>query len=315
MPHSLYLRLSVTDRCNIRCRYCRPERDATGRSAPLTASDDELMEIVGLIGAEYPIHKIRVTGGEPLVKKDLPQFVARLRAEMPNAELALTTNGLLLAPIAAELRRAGIESINVSIDTLDAEGFRELTRGGSLKAVLSGIEAAHAASFGNLRLNAVLMRSINGSCLDDLVSLAARYDGEIRFIELMPFGEGAAIYDDEFLSGDEALESLRRKFPYLGLATQSATAERYRFLVDGRETIVGFITTVSHPFCERCDRLRLDSHGRIYACMRTPRGVDLLTPFRAGQIDLVRQRIHREVPNKTIPLGVWPDHSLVTIGG
>ena len=234
---------------------------------------------------------------------------------MPQAELALSTNGLLLQPIAAELRRAGIQSINISIDTLDAAAFRRLTRGGNVKTVLDGLAAAHAARFGKIRLNAVLMRHVNGSCLDELVLLAAQYDCEIRFIELMPYGEGAAIYDEEFFSGDEALESLQEAFTYLGPAPDSATAARYRFLVAGRERTVGFITTVSHPFCDRCDRLRLDSHGRIYACMRTPVGVDLLGPLRAGRIDVVRQRIRAEVPNKTIPQGVWPGHSLVTIGG
>ena len=314
MPRPLYLRLSVTDRCNIRCRYCRPERDAA-RSPLATASDEELLELVRLIDAEFPLYKVRVTGGEPLLRKDLPQLVARLRARMPQAELALSTNALLLARSAAELQRAGIDSINISIDSLQPESYRDLTRGGNLDAVLEGIHAAHAAGFGKIRLNAVLMRNVNGDHLAELVCLAARYDCELRFIELMPFGEGAAIYDTEFLSGDEALESLRRSFAYLGPAPDSATAARYRFAIDGRERIVGFITTVSHPFCERCDRARLDSQGRIYACLRTPQGVDLLSPYRAGQIDVVRQRIRREVPNKTIPQGVWPGLSLVLIGG
>jgi len=314
MPRSLYLRLSVTDHCNLRCRYCRPERDANAPSVH-TASDDETFELIRLIRGEYPIHKVRVTGGEPTLRKDLPRLVARLRGEMPQVELALTTNGLLLAPIAAGLRRAGIDSINISIDTLDAAAFRRLTRGGNVASVIAGLEAACAAGYEKIRLNAVLMRSLNGDRLDELVLLAARYDCELRFIELMPYGEGAAIYDEEYLSGDEALESLQQSFTYLGPAPDSATAARYRFTVEGRERTIGFITTVSHPFCERCDRLRLDSHGRIYACMRTPLGVDLLTPLRAGRIDVVRQRIRRETPNKTIPQGVWPGHSLVTIGG
>lgn len=315
MPRSLYLRLSVTDHCNLRCRYCRPAHDPSGRPAPFAASDAELLEIIRLIRGEYPVHKIRVTGGEPLLHKDVPQLVARLHAEMPQAELALSTNGLLLAPIAGELRRAGIQSINISIDTLDVAAFRRLTRGGNVKTVLDGIAAARAVGFAKIRLNAVLMRHVNGSRLDELVSLAAQFDCEIRFIELMPYGEGAAIYDEEFFSGDEALESLQQSFEYLGPAPDSATAARYRFCVAGRERTVGFITTVSHPFCDRCDRLRLDSHGRIYACMRTPVGVDLLGPLRAGRIDVLRQRIRQETPNKTIPQGVWPGHSLVTIGG
>ncbi len=314
MPRPLYLRLSVTDRCNLRCRYCRPEHDAA-RSPSATATDNELLEVVRLIDSEYPIYKVRVTGGEPLLRKDLPQLVSRLRAQMPQVELALSTNALLLARSAAELRCAGIDSINISIDSLQPESFRDLTRGGNVDAVLEGIRAAREAGFGKIRLNAVLMRNVNGDHLDELVCLAAHFDAEIRFIELMPFGEGAAMYDTEFFSGDEALESLQRSFPYLGPAEDSATAARHCFKIDGRERTVGFITTVSHPPCERCDRLRLDSHGKIYACLRTPQGVDLLSPYRSGQIDVVRQRVRREVPNKTIPQGVWPGHSLVLIGG
>jgi cyclic pyranopterin phosphate synthase len=314
MPRPLYLRLSVTDRCNIRCRYCRPERDAA-RSATAAATDDELLELVRMIDREFPIYKVRVTGGEPLLRKDLPQLVARLRAQMPQVELALSTNALLLARSAVELRQAGIKSINISIDSLNADAYRDLTRGGNLNAVLEGIQAAQEAGFAKIRLNAVLMRNVNGGHLDELVCLAGRHNCELRFIELMPFGEGAAIYDAEFLSGDDALQSLQRSFVYLGPADDSATAARYRFLIDGHKQIVGFITTVSHPFCERCDRARLDSHGRIYACLRTPQGVDLLSPFRAGQLEVVRQRIRCEVPNKTIPQGVWPGHSLVLIGG
>jgi cyclic pyranopterin phosphate synthase len=314
MPRPFYLRLSVTDRCNIRCRYCRPRRDA-GHSALPAATDDELLELVRLIDAEFPLYKVRVTGGEPLLRNGLPRLVARLRAQLPKVELALSTNAILLARSAAELRRAGIESINISIDSLGPEGYRDLTRGGNLDAVLEGARAARAAGFGKVRLNAVLLRTVNGSHLDELVRLAAGHDCEIRFIELMPFGEGAAIYDAEYLSGDAALESLQRSLEYLGPAPDSATAARHRFSIDGRERTVGFITTVSHPFCDRCDRIRLDSHGRIYACLRTPRGADLLGPCRAGRTDVVRQRIRREVPNQTIARGVWPGHSLAHIGG
>ena len=260
-----------------------------------------MLEIIRLIRGEYPIHKIRVTGGEPLLRKDVPQLVARLHAEMPRVELALSTNALLLAPIAAELRRAGIDSINISIDTLDPADFRRATRGGNVKTVLDGIAAARAAGFPLIRLNAVLMRHVNGSSLDELVTLAAQHDCEIRFIELMPYGEGAAIYDEEYLSGDEALESLQQSFEYLGPAPDSATAARYRFLVEGRERTVGFITTVSHPFCDRCDRLRLDSHGRIYACMRTPVGVDLLGPLRPAASRSYGSESGRKRPTRPFP--------------
>ena len=234
---------------------------------------------------------------------------------MPNVELALTTNAILLARWATPLRQAGIEFLNVSIDTLDAAGYHDLTRGGKLALTLAGLEAAQAAGFRQIRLNVVLLRSYNGGQLHQLVRLACRHHCEIRFIELMPFGEGAALGDAEFLSGDEALEFLCTHFPYVGTTPGSATARRHRLMVDGREQIVGFITTVSHPFCDTCDRARLDSRGRLSDCLRTPLGADLLGPLRDGRLDVVRARIRREVPNKTIPQGIWPSHNLVSIGG
>ncbi len=310
----LYLRLSVTSRCNLRCRYCRPAR-GDGQTSSDGASDRELLGLVDLVHQEFPIYKVRITGGEPLLRPGLPDLVGQIRSRMPGVELAMTTNATELRRYAAAIRRASVEFLNISLDTLDAEAYRKLTRGGNLALILEGIQAACEAGFPSIRLNTVLLRSFNGNHLPELVRFAAKWNCELRFIELMPYGEGADLYETEYLPGDEALAALRAEFAYLGPAQGSATARRHRLMVEGRQQIVGFITTVSHPFCDGCDRARLDSRGRLYTCLRTREGVDLLGPFRAGRLDLLRQRIRAEIPNKTIPQGIWPSHNLVTIGG
>jgi GTP 3',8-cyclase len=311
----VYLRLSVTDRCNLRCRYCRPALAGAKSAATAVATDDELLGLIDILHGEFPVYKIRITGGEPLLRPGLPGLIEKIHGRMPDAELAMTTNAVLLKQHAVAVRRAGVDFINTSLDTLSAELCEELTRGGDVRTIVEGIRAARAAGFPLIRINTVLMRTYNGDSLPSLVRFAAELGCEIRFIELMPFGEGAAIYDREFLSADGAMQSLEEEFTNLGPLPGSSTAKRYRLLVDGREQAIGFITTVSHPFCDGCDRTRLDSRGRIYACLRTVHGVDLLSPYRAGRIDVVQSLIRGEVPNKTIPAGLWPAHNMVSIGG
>jgi len=311
----IYLRLSVTDRCNLRCRYCRPAQ-SSAKSAPAgLATDEELLALIILLHEQFPVYKVRITGGEPLLRPGLPGLIEKIRQRMPKAELAMTTNAVLLKQHAVAVRHAGVEFLNTSLDTLSPELCKELTRGGDVRTIVDGIRAAHAAGFPQIRINTVLIRNYNGDSLPSLVRFAAELSCEIRFIELMPFGEGAAVYDREFLSADEALESLEAQFTNLGPLPRSSTARRHRLSVDGKELAIGFITNISHPFCEGCDRTRLDSRGRLYACLRTVQGVDLLTPYRAGRIDIVRAMIRGEVPNKTIPIGVWPAHDMVSIGG
>jgi len=311
----VYLRLSVTDRCNLRCRYCRPAQSNAKFTAAGLATDEELLALIALLDEQFPVFKVRITGGEPLLRPGLPGLIEAIRGQLPKAELAMTTNAVLLRQHAVAVRRAGVEFLNTSLDTLSPELCKELTRGGDLLTIVDGIRAAHDAGFPQIRINTVLMRNYNGDSLPSLVRFAAELGCEIRFIELMPFGEGAAIYDREFLSADEALESLEAQFTNLGPLPRSSTARRHRLSVDGHELAIGFITNISHPFCDGCDRTRLDSRGRLYACLRTVQGVDLLTPYRAGRIDIVRALIRGEVPNKTIPVGMWPTHDMVSIGG
>jgi cyclic pyranopterin phosphate synthase len=314
-PLPVYLRLSVTERCNLRCRYCRPGSVSRSEIPPDPASDNELLALVRFLHGAAPIYKVRLTGGEPLMHPELEVLVAALRRALPRAILSATTNGTLLAPRAASLRRTGLDSLNVSLDSLDPRTFQRITGGGRLAAALAGIRAAREAGFSPLKLNAVLIRSVNGKALPELVRFAADQGCEIRFIELMPYGEGARLYDREYFSAGDALAVLREAFVDLGSASPTGTAVRHRFLVDRRPATVGFIRPVSQPFCTSCDRLRLDRGGRLFACLRNERGIDLLGPWRRGNGEEVRWRIRASWEGKRAPADFWPARNIVTIGG
>jgi len=314
-PGRTYLRLSITDRCNLRCRYCRPESGPAEPEASPSANDAELLQLVRLVDEETGIRKIRLSGGEPLVHPRVADVTARLRSLLPDTKLCLTTNGILLDENVEPLREAGLDSVNVSLDSLDPQRFRDVTGGGKLESTLQGIRAAVVAGFSAVKINTVLIRRINGDQLPDLVRYAAKMDCEIRFIELMPFGHGAALSRSDYLAADAALDMLSSAFSYLGALPSTGTAARHRFLVDGRPVTVGMITPVSHPFCGRCDRLRVSHGGRLLACLRQSSSVDLLTPLRTGDEQIVRQRIRDSLRDKQDPGQHWPARHMVTIGG
>ena len=310
-----YLRLSITDRCDWRCRYCRPELGVSEAKRFAVADDAELLELVRLVHEETGIYKLRLSGGEPLLYPRVAELTERLRRVLPDARLVLTTNGRLLADVVGALSEAGVDGVNVSLDSLDPDRFRDVTGGGEVEATLDGIHAAAAAGFSSVRLNTVLIRRTNGDQLADLVRYAAGLGCEIRFIELMPLGPGVALWQSDFLAADEALDVLKQAFEYLGTAPSTGTASRYRFQVEDRVVTVGMITPVSQPFCSRCDRLRLNRAGHLYACLRQPVGVELLSSLRAGEEQAVRQRIRESVRGKQDPGEYWPDRQMVTIGG
>ncbi len=310
-----YLRLSVTDRCNLRCAYCRPPETTSDQPSDACASSAELMELVARVDRACPLSKLRLTGGEPLLRADLPELVHGLRRLLPNAQMALTTNGSLLPKLAGPLRAAGIGSVNVSLDTLDPIVFATLTRGGRLDATLRGIEAAQAAGFARLKLNTVLIRRVNGDRLGALVRWAVQHACEIRFIELMPCGPGAALFTTDHLSADDALTRLQSEFEYLGECGREGTSQRYAFSVDGRPVRIGMIAPVSHPFCGDCNRLRLDARGRLISCLRRQDGENLLELLRRGAHEFVAERIEACLDAKTVPGDIWPDRQMVLVGG
>jgi cyclic pyranopterin phosphate synthase len=316
MPRSIYLRLSIHDGCNLRCLYCRPERERAIGSPPAELDNQALLGLVRAMAEVVPVRKVRLTGGEPLVRPDAAGLVASLRATLPEAELTLTTNGVLLDGQAEALRQAGLHRLNVSLDTLEPEAYARLTRGGRLKDVLAGLGAAERAGFRGTRLNTVLLRSLHPAGLPALARLAARTGCDLRLIELMPISVAAGLHRLEFLPAGEALTALAAEFEHLGpLPADGGTASRHRFQVDGQPLSVGLIPSVSEPFCAGCDRLRLSCRGRLFPCLRQEEGLDLGEPFRAGALAEVAGRIRRVLEAKCPPESLWPGRQMSAIGG
>jgi cyclic pyranopterin phosphate synthase len=313
--NAIYLRLSLTSRCNLRCKYCRPDQGTDESYPPCPLTADELIELVGTIHEVNPVYKLRFTGGEPLLRSGLPELIGRFKHLLPDTELCLTTNGTLLEGRSLELKKAGLRSMNISLDTLDESRFQALTGRAMLPSVLEGILDASRVGFEKLKLNTVLLRSINGDQLPALIRSAAAHKAEIRFVELMPFGAGAGLFPDEYYSADEALDRIKTSFGYLRSAASSATAKRHVIDVDGNEVTIGFITSISSRFCDGCDRIRLDSFGRMFACMRDEGGIDLGPGLRGRDFGWLRERIQRTLRGKKASDTCWPARSMVQLGG
>ncbi|MBN2473763.1 MAG: GTP 3',8-cyclase MoaA [Pirellulales bacterium] len=276
------LRISVTDRCNIRCYYCMPPEGVRFLSHHDILTYEEIERFV-LVAARLGIRKLRITGGEPLVRKGVPHLVEKLVGLHGVEEVALTTNGILLRRLAGDLRTAGLNRLNVSLDTLDREKFRRITQFDELPRVLEGIEAAQKAGFAVIKLNTLAIR---GMCEDDVVPLArfARDNGlHLRFIEFMPVGGRRVWGSDQVLPGDEILEILSREIGPLDAVETAgpyAPATEYEFRDGGGR--IGVIRSVTEPFCDQCNRLRLTADGKLQNCLFSPDTWDARAVLRSG---------------------------------
>ena len=274
------LRVSVTDRCNLRCQYCMPERDYAWLPRRDILDFEELSALVDVF-AECGVDRVRLTGGEPLVRRDLARLVRMIADKPAIRDLALTTNGILLAEQAAALRAAGLGRVTVSLDTLDANRFRELTRIDGHARVLAGIEEASRLGFGALKIDSVVIRGVNDDELAALLEYGKKVGAEVRFIEYMDVGGATRWSSEKVVPRAEILGTLARRFGPIRPepAEGSAPAERFR-LADG--TVFGIIASTTAPFCRACDRSRLTADGLWYLCLYAARGMDLRAPLRAG---------------------------------
>ena len=275
------LRLSVTDRCNLRCQYCMPEEEYVWLPRKDLLSFDETAFLVERFAA-LGVRKLRITGGEPLIRRHLPELVRLVSGVAGIEDIALTTNGLLLAGQAEALRAAGLHRITVSLDTLRSDRFRSLTRRDGLEAVHEGIAAAGAAGLRPLKLDTVVIRGFNDDELVELFEFAGRCAGEVRFIEYMDVG-GATGWRPDLVFDAEAIRAVMAR-RYGGVEPvpvedPTAPARRYR-IPDGR--VFGIIASVSEPFCRSCDRSRVTADGRWFRCLYAAEGLDLRTPLRSG---------------------------------
>lgn len=291
-----YLRLSVTDRCNLRCRYCMPAAGLPRMAHEDMLSYEELVR-VATAAVSLGIRKIRVTGGEPMVRRGVVPFLRRL-GEIPGLkELVLTTNGLLLEEMALPLRQAGVQRLNISLDSLQPETFSRITRGGDLQRVLAGIDAAETAGFPPPKINMVVMRGINDGELLDFASLTLRRRWTVRFIEYMPAIREVG-WEKLSVSGEEILARIRRRHRLLPVANAEMSGPARNFRISGAAGAIGIITPVSGHFCAECNRLRVTAAGVVRGCLFAGEGLDL-KPFLALPDDTLLQRtLRRMVSNK-----------------
>lgn len=278
------LRVSLTDRCNLRCRYCMPEEGLPWlqRSEVLTA--DEIVRLVRIGAERLGIRSVRLTGGEPLLRRDLVDIVERLAALEPRLELAMTTNGIGLARTAEALERAGLSRVNISLDTLRADRFVEITRRDRLPDVLAGIAAARAVGLAPVKVNVVLMRGVNDDEVVDLARFAIEHECQVRFIEAMPLDAQGAWSRDTMISADEILDQLGTAFalePIGGDA--SAPAEVWR--IAGTQARIGIVASVTRSFCASCNRVRLTADGQLRNCLFASAESDLRSLVRGGADD------------------------------
>ena len=274
------LRISVTDRCNLRCHYCMPEDEYLWLPREDVLTFEEISRLADLFG-EVGVDRLRLTGGEPLLRRDLPSLVAALAEKGWVRDLALTTNGILLADAAPELRRAGLHRLTVSLDTLQADRFKRLTRIDGLRAVMGGIEAARRAGFAGPKLDSVITRGDNDDELIPLVEFARSIGAEVRFIEYMDVGGATAWRPEKVVSRREIVTRLEDHYGPLDPIDRDSAAPAARFrLPDG--LTVGVISSTTQPFCRTCDRARLTADGVLLLCLYAQHGTDLRRPLRAG---------------------------------
>ena len=273
------LRLSVTDRCNLRCSYCMPEPDYVWLPREDILHFEEIETLVDVF-TTLGVDKVRLTGGEPLLRRGLPDLVARLARRAAIRDLAMTTNGVLLAQHASALKDAGLHRLTVSLDTLRRDRFQQLTRYDELDRVLQGIETA-VPLFPGLKLDTVVIRGVNDDELVPLIEFARSHAAEVRFIEYMDVGGATHWSMSRVVSRAEMLERLQERYGRISAVDEisSAPADRYR-LPDG--TIFGIIASTTAPFCADCDRSRLTADGMWYSCLYATGGTDLRAPLRAG---------------------------------
>ena len=274
------LRISVTDRCNLRCAYCMPEEDYVWLPREQILDFEEISTL-GDVFMDLGVDKIRLTGGEPLLRRDLPALVRLLAAKPRLRDLALTTNGVLLSEQARPLHDAGLHRVTVSLDTLRPERFTALTRRPNHAQVLESIAALAPAGFSGTKLDTVVMRGINDDELADLIEYGRTVPAEVRFIEYMDVGGATRWSLEKVVSRAEMLAILERRYGRIEPVVEESTAPADRYtLSDG--TVFGIISSTTEPFCASCDRSRLTADGVFYLCLYAQKGVDLRGPLRRG---------------------------------
>jgi cyclic pyranopterin phosphate synthase len=317
------LRVSLTDRCNLRCAYCMPPEGLDWLPSPAVLTGDEIVRLITIGVEALGIREVRFTGGEPLLRPDLADIITATAALKPRPDISLTSNGIGLKRRAAALKAAGLDRINVSLDTLRPEVFRKLTRRDRLDDVLTGLAAATAAGLAPVKVNAVLMRDLNDDEAPELLAYCLERGYELRFIEQMPLDAQHGWKRTEMVTAGEVLASLSAAFELSDdIERTRGAAPAETFLVNGGPTRVGVIAAVTQPFCGTCDRVRLTADGQIRNCLFARSESDLRSALRSGATDAEiadrwRAAVSSKLPGHGIndPAFLQPERPMSAIGG
>ncbi len=293
-----YLRISLTDRCNFRCVYCMPAIGMKFQPRDEMLSDEELLRVVGLC-AELGFTKLRLTGGEPTIRPHIVELVRAMKAFPGIEELSMTTNGLLLGRLANDLRDAGLDRVNISIDTLDPDRFKLMTRGGRLDLVWQGIEAAEAAGLSPIKLNTVVMAGQNDHEVGEMAALTIDRPWQVRFLEIMPLEGVGQVHDEGLTTSEQTRARLEGQFgPLTPVVADPADPARL-WRIPGASGTIGFISPVSEPFCASCNRVRLTADGKLRLCLLRNDEADLRDLMRSGaDDDALRAQIRKGIWRK-----------------
>ena len=308
-----YARISITDRCNLRCRYCMPEEGVTKKDCGEILRIEELAEIASVL-VELGIDKIRLSGGEPLVRKGVLTLAEDIGSLPGLTDFAITTNGILLPSCAEELRKAGIKRVNISLDTLDEEKYRLITRGGELKQAFAGIEAALSAGFKHVKINVVLIKDFNENEIERFVGKTTELPVDVRFIELMPFLGQQDFAFGKYLPASAVLDHCPDLLPEES-DDPSAPAKHYR--LPGALGRVGLIEPLSHRFCGNCNRLRITADGNLLSCLHSRKELDLKPALgdREALAAVIRKAVAEKPLNHKLEEGELMERDMGKIGG
>lgn len=317
-----YLRISVMDRCNLRCTYCMPLEGLRFLPPEELLSADEISRVVEA-AVDVGFRKFRITGGEPTLRKDLPEIIREIRAVAPEADLSMTTNGILLPSLAADLAQSGLDRVNIHIDSLDASRVRQVMRGGDLDRFKAGLLAAEEAGLGPIKINTVVIAGVND---EDVVGLARRTierPWHVRFIEVMPMGEDASVANnsDQLVSSSEIRHQIEAELgPLVEVPNQDPSEECRNYRIPSSEGIIGFISPVSEPFCSSCNRMRLSADGRLLLCLLRDEERDLRQILRgSGDNEQLRSALLSAVEAKPVghqlAMGIGPSRRMHQVGG
>jgi cyclic pyranopterin phosphate synthase len=298
-----YLRISLTDHCNLRCVYCMPLTGLSGLQNAQLLTPVEI-ERFTKVAARVGFDKIRFTGGEPTLRQDIVEIAERVARIDGVRDLSMTTNGIRLPELSKPLRKAGLRRLNIHIDSLDKNRIAKVMRFATLDAIWSGIEAAEAAGYSPIKLNCVVVRDYNDADVADLAQLTLDRDWHVRFVELMPFGSGecAQLSRSQLVTSAETRKRIEAELgPLIELPNANPSDESRNFRAPGAKGVIGFISPVSEPYCDSCNRMRLTADGKLHLCLLHDDEIDIREAIRAGRDDEIESALHQAVRRK--PLG------------